>query len=249
MQALADADELRARLLVKLANVHERIAAKKSLASATEDLRLALDEKVTTPEAVLELFPADDRVRHLKAPLLWRFMFEDTFFLTTPTDGETAHQRAVRRLNFLVSSGLEESLLSLKDIVDGIGIDRLADSLPPEELKRVVTRALQLGREKSPLDEERLLDVVPLAKVLGYVPLDVIWQNVIVRRIAEPYGFVDEQTASRRAAPVEPSASAILNEAPIAPPKIAAKPSAAVSPTRGIVFTLGWEFRRPEQLP
>ena len=231
MQALADADELRARLLVKLANVHERIAAKKSLASATEDLRLALDEKVTTPEAVLELFPADDRVRHLKAPLLWRFMFEDKFFLTTPTDGETAHQRAVRRLNFLVTSGLEESLLSLKDIVDGIGIDRLADSLPPEELKRVVTRALQLGRDKSPLDEERLLDMVPLAKVLGYVPLDVIWQNVIVRRIAEPYGFVDEQTASRRAAPVEPSASAILNEAPIAPPKSAAKPSAAASPT------------------
>jgi hypothetical protein len=232
MQALADADELRARLLVKLANVHERIAAKKSLASATEDLRLALDEKVTTPEAVLELFPADDRVRHLKAPLLWRFMFEDAFFLTTPTDGETAHQRAVRRLNFLVTSGLEESLLSLKDIVDGIGIERLTDSLPPEELKRVVTRALQLGREKSPLDEERLLDVVSLAKVLGYVPLDVIWQNVIVRRIAEPYGFVDEQTSSsRRGAPAEPSAAAILNEAPISPPKSPAKPNPAASPT------------------
>lgn len=228
MQALADADELRARLLIKLANVHERIAVKKSLSSATEDLRLALDEKVTTPEAVLELFPADDRIRYLKAPLLWRFMFEDSFYRTTSSDGESAHQRAIRRLAFLVNSGLEESLLSLKDIIDGIGIEKLADSLPQDELKRVVTRAMQLGREKSPLDEERFLDVVPLAKVIGYVPLETIWQNVIVRRIAEPYGFVDE-VASRRSAPPEPSAASILNEMPIAA-KNAPKPNPPVSP-------------------
>jgi hypothetical protein len=229
MQALADADELRVKLLVKLANVHERIAAKKSLASATEDLRLALDEKVTTPEAVLDLFPADDRVRHLKAPLLWRFMFEDSFFTTKPGDGESAHQRAVKRLSFLVNSALEESLLSLKDIVDGIEIERLADCLPVDELRRVVTRAMQLGRDKAPLDEERLLDVVPLAKVLAYVPLEFVWQNVIVRRIGEPYGFMDQQSASRRPAP-EPSAAAILNEAPIAPAKSASKPNAPSPP-------------------
>src|SRR5512142_887827 len=227
MQALADADELRARLLIKLANVHERIAVKKSLSSATEDLRLALDEKVTTPEAVLELFPADDRVRYLKAPLLWRFMFEDTFYLTTSADGESAHQRAVRRLAFLVKCGIEESLLSLKDIIDGIGIEKLAECLPVDELRRVVTRAMQLGRDKSPLDEERLLDVVPLAKVMGYVPLETVWQNVIARRIAEPYGFVDE--ASRRSTPAEPSAASILNEMPIAA-KSASKPNAAPTP-------------------
>jgi hypothetical protein len=230
MQALAEADELRARLLIKLANVHERIAVKKSLASATEDLRLALDEKVTTPEAVLELFPADDRIRYLKAPLLWRFMFEDTFYLTTPADGETAHQRAVRRLAFLVGSALQESLLSLKDIIDGVGIEKLADSLPVDELRRVVTRAMQLGRDKSPLDEDRLLDVVPLAKVIGYVPLETVWQNVIVSRIAEPYGFMDEQSASRRPAPAEPSASAILNDMPIAA-KSMPKASATASPS------------------
>jgi len=193
MQALADADELRARLLIKLADVNERMASKKSIASATEDLRLALDENVTTPEAVLELFPADDRVRYLKAPLLWHFMFEDTFYLTTPSDGETAHERAVRRLTFLVSCGIEESLLSLQDIIDGIGFDRLASCLPVEELRRVVTRAMQVGRDKLPLDEERLLDVVPLAKLIGFVPLEIIWQNVIVQRIAEPYGFVGDQ--------------------------------------------------------
>jgi len=196
MQALADADELRARLLVKLANVHERIASKKSIASATEDLRLALDENVTSPDAVLELFPADDRVRYLKAPLLWRFMFEDKFYLTTPSDGESAHDRAVRRLTFLVNCGLEESLLSLQDIVDGIGFEKIAASLPVDELRRVVTRAMQTGRDKLPLDEERLLDVVPLAKLIGFVSLQTIWENVIIQRIAEPYGFIDETSAN-----------------------------------------------------
>lgn len=229
MQALADADELRTRLLVKLANVHEKIAAKKSLTSATEDLRLALDEHVTTPEAVLELFPADDRIRHLKAQLLWRFMFEDAFYNTTSKEGDTAHQRAVGRLAFLVKCGLEESLLTLKDIIDGIEIERLADCLPPEVLRRIVAKSLHLGREKAPLDEERLLDLVPLNKIITYVPLAVIWQNVIVRRIAEPYGFIEAVPAQKPAA--EPTAAAILNEAPLAakrtPPQPPAKPTPA----------------------
>jgi hypothetical protein len=199
MQALADADELRSRLLVKLANVHERIASKKSISSAAEDLRLALGENVTSPDAVLELFPADDRVRYLKAPLLWRFMFEDKFYSTTPSDGESAHERAARRLTFLLSCGLEESLLSLQDVVDGIGLEKIAMLLPVDELRRVVTRAMQVGREKLPLDEERLFDVVPLPKLVGYVPLESIWQNVIVKRIAEPYGFVDESSAGKLA--------------------------------------------------
>jgi len=229
MQALADADELRARLLVKLANVHERIASKKSIASATEDLRLAIDENVTTPDAVLELFPADDRVRYLKAPLLWRFMFEDRFYQTTPSDGESAHERAVKRLTFLVSCGLEESLLSLQDIVDGIGFEQLAASLPVDELRRVVTRAMQVGRDKLPLDEERLLDVVPLAKLIAFVPLESIWQNVIIQRIAEPYGFIGESAGTRKSSEFDSAPNSRATGTPIPaskrPPKPASSPA------------------------
>ncbi len=225
MQALVDADELRAHLLVKLANVHERIAVKKSISSASEDLRLALDEGVTTPDAVLELFPADDRVRYLKAPLLWSFMFEDRFYLTTPSDGESAHERAVKRLTFLANCGLEESLLSLQDIIDGIGIERLASSLPVDELRRVVTRAMQAGRDKLPLDEERLLDVVPLTKIISYVPLDIVWQNVIVQRIAEPYGFVDDLTAAHKGSEHNSAIAARVPSAPIPSSKRPPKPS------------------------
>jgi hypothetical protein len=227
MQALADADELRARLLVKLANVHERIASKKSIASATEDLRLAIDENVTSPDAVLELFPADDRVRYLKAPLLWRFMFEDRFYQTTPSDGESAHERAVRRLTFLVSCGLEESLLSLQDIVDGIGFEKLAASLPVDDLRRVVTRAMQVGRDNLPLDEERLLDVVPLTKLISFVPLESIWQNVIIQKIAEPYGFVEESAGTRKSSELDSALNLRAPGSPVPASKRPPKPSAS----------------------
>jgi hypothetical protein len=65
MQRLEKAPDLRANILVKAAGVHDRIARKKSTGSAAEDLRIALDESVTTSAAVLELFPPDDRIRYL----------------------------------------------------------------------------------------------------------------------------------------------------------------------------------------
>jgi hypothetical protein len=119
--------------------------------------------------------------------------------------------------------------LTLKDLIDGIEIERLADCLPPEELRRIVARAMHLGREKSLLDEDRLFDLVPLSKVISYVPLDIIWQNVILRRIAEPYGFVDEGGARKSGAPPEPTAASILNEMPPAasPKKQPSKPNIA----------------------
>ena len=227
MQALSDADELRSRLLVKLANVHERIAAKKSISSATEDLRLALDENVTTSEAVLELFPADDRVRYLKASVLWRFMFEDKFYETQVSDGESAHVRSVQRLTFLVSSGLEENLISLQDLIDGIGFDKIASSLPVDELRKVVTRAMRVGRDKLPLDEERLLDVVPLPKLIGFMPLETVWQNVIIQRIAEPYGFVDEVTGASKGRDADLGANVV------SPSNRPPKPVAATPPISG----------------
>src|SRR5690606_13342463 len=66
LEALASEDDLRVRLLVETTGTHEKIAAKKSPTSAAEDLRLALDEGTTTPDAVLALFDADDWVRLLE---------------------------------------------------------------------------------------------------------------------------------------------------------------------------------------
>ena len=69
--SLADNDSLRAELLVRAAKVHERLAKKKSVASASEDLAIALDEGVCEPATVLEVYQPDDRVRHLDHARLW----------------------------------------------------------------------------------------------------------------------------------------------------------------------------------
>ena len=65
IKALANNDELRGQLLILAAGVHEKLARKKSIASASEDLSLALSEGVCDAEGILEIFTPDDRVRHL----------------------------------------------------------------------------------------------------------------------------------------------------------------------------------------
>ncbi len=67
MQSLSTADALRSKLLVSLANVHEKIARKKSIESAAEDLKLALEEGICTPEALLEgLMRIQDKIKARK---------------------------------------------------------------------------------------------------------------------------------------------------------------------------------------
>jgi hypothetical protein len=213
MQSLAQADALRSKLLVSLANVHEKIATKKSLDSAAEDLNLALEEGITTPEALLEQYPADERVRYLKGSLLWNFVFEDTFHLTVASDGEAAHGRAVRRMTFLLECALNENLLTLEQLADGIGFARIADCLPPEDLRKVLVRAFEGSRRGEPLTELRFLDVVALGKLVGFVPLAVIWNEVIIARVAKPNGWVDGESGPSTAVS-SASASGVCSSKP-----------------------------------
>lgn len=196
IRSLAQVDALRAKLLVKLANVHEKIALKKSLESAVEDMRLALEEGITTPEAVLEQYPADERVKYLKGSALWGFVFEDPFHKTTLADGDVAHLRAVRRMTFLIECALDERILTLEQLADGLGFECIAQNLPPEELRKVVVGALQRGRQKVALTEPALLEMIALTKLLEHVPLEITWQNVILDRIAKPQGWVDAATTT-----------------------------------------------------
>jgi uncharacterized protein YhaN len=104
MTALEKAPDLRATLLVKAAGVHEKIARKKSTSSAAEDLRIALDERVTTAADVLALFPADDRVRYLDKAKLWAFVTEEQFWANDSKDRE----RGIDRVLFLVEQALDQ---------------------------------------------------------------------------------------------------------------------------------------------
>jgi hypothetical protein len=187
MQRLEKAPDLRATILIKAAGVHERIVRKKSTASASEDLRIALDEGLTTPADIVELFPADDRVRYLERTKIWAFITEEHFW--TPDKSVPAAQ-AVARMTFLLETALAESLLSLQDVTDGITFETISARLPQRELQRVVKFALESGRKKMPLTEDGLLDVVPLKDLLGYIPLDHVYKRVILAKLAQPAGFV-----------------------------------------------------------
>ena len=188
MIALESAHELRAEILVKAAGVHQKIAIKKSTTSGAEDLRIAIEEGLTDAASILELFPADDRVRYLEAPRLWSFLVEDEFWSTL--NAEANRERAIGRMTFTLENALREDLISLADIADGITFEMLSTRLPHKELQKLVAHALKLGRERKPLTEEALLESVSLAQVVGYVPLEHVWKSVIVERIAKPAGFL-----------------------------------------------------------
>lgn len=188
MASLEKAPDLRAALLVKAAGVHEKIARKKSTSSAAEDLRIALDERVTTAAEVLALFPPDDRVRFLDKGKLWAFVTEEQFW----SDAKDAkdRDRNIDRVLFLVEQALEQHLVTLQDVADGLTFETIASRLPKAELEKVVLHALKTGRRKAALTEPSLLEVVPLRDLLKYVPLEHTYKGVVVAKIAQPSGFI-----------------------------------------------------------
>jgi hypothetical protein len=190
--------------------VNERLALRKTLASATEDLTLALEEGLTDPDKLLALIPPDDRVRFLDPIRLWSFLTEVEFWKTDGADAQD-RERFVRRVTFIVDRALEEGVLRLQDVADGIGFKRIATCLPRTELQRVVEHALSRAREGQRLTEEQLLEAVPLRSLMTHVPLDHTWSEVVVARLAKPLGFVqptpEEAARARRLPPPPPSRS------------------------------------------
>ncbi|HEY0463461.1 MAG TPA: hypothetical protein VGC79_04595 [Polyangiaceae bacterium] len=226
MVALESAHELRAEILVKAAGVHQKIAIKKSTTSGAEDLRIAIEEGLTDAAAILELFPADDRVRYLEAPRLWSFLVEDEFWSTL--NAEANRERAIGRMTFTLENALREDLISLADIADGITFEMLSTRLPHKELQKLVAHALKLGRERKPLTEEALLDSVSLAQIVGYVPLEHVWKSVIVERVAKPAGFLAIPAPAPTDAKPPSNPTGFVNRAsnPGAPPSAQEEPSA-----------------------
>lgn len=190
MQGLEGAPDLRAKILIEGAGVHEKIARKKSTSSAAEDLKLALDEGVTNGAQLLTLLPPDDRVRYLDQKKLWAFTTEDEFW--SPLNAEADVDRALSRVTFLIDNALRENLLSLQVLIDGITFDSISTRLPLKELQKLVRHALKLGREKKPLGETELLEAVSLRTLLGYIPLEHVFNNVLVDKVARPAGFTGE---------------------------------------------------------
>lgn len=214
MEALADADALRARILVEAAGVHEKLAQKKSIRSAGEDLSLALEEGVTDAAAILDIFTPDDRVRYLPAEALWGFVTAGEFWKTRAQD--SAHKRAAARMTFILERALAENLITLKDFADGVSFEEIAERLPVAELKKLLAHAMKRARSGEALTEVVLTEAVPLPALVGYIPLENVWRGVVVERVAVPLGFSKAGSA--------PRASARAPSPPLGSPPVEAAP-------------------------
>jgi hypothetical protein len=99
-------------------------------------------------------------------------------------------------MTFLLECAIDERLLTLEQLVDGIGFVKIAECLPPEELRKILVRAFEGGRRGEALTESRFLDVVPLNKLVGLVSLATLWNEVVIARIAKPNGWVEIPVAA-----------------------------------------------------
>ena len=193
MESLDGDPDLRAKLLIHAAGVHERIARKKSTNSAAEDLRIALDEGICDASLVLELFPPDERVTHLDNARLWSFLTEDEFW-TSVADTD----QAISRITFMLDTALDEELMTLQEFADGVTFEEIAKRLPREELEALVVAALNQGRQQNAFDEGALIEAVPLSTLLGHLSLETVWDGVILEKIAKPAGLSNGEAGAER---------------------------------------------------
>jgi len=182
MQALRDQPRLRAKILVATTGIDERIAVKKTPASAGDDLEIALAEGVTGEGDVVSLFDPDDRVSFLENAALWAFVTEGEFWRAS-AEG-TPQTVAREHLAFILARARAERLVTDREIIDAIGLPMLIDCLPKEDLGRVIERALEEGRAGRVFKDERMFDVVTPALLVEHVALSHLWERVIAPKLS-----------------------------------------------------------------
>ncbi len=191
---------LRAKLLVAATGVKGKIAARKSVASAAEDLRIALDESETDASTLVEHFHPDDRVRHLSARALWAYITEGRFWEASPDDGD-GFEAAKSHMAYMLERALADKLLTHSDIVEGISVRTLAELLPRTELEMVIDAMLGAGRAGKPFADADLLAELPPLLLVEHIPLPLIWRQVIVSRVAEPHEYVEGSAGTHELQP------------------------------------------------
>ena len=190
MISLASRPMERARIISELTGVHERVANKLSPENAGETLQIALDEGVTTPKDIVRLFQADDRQRYLNRHELWAFDIEGQPWKASVNDN-VAHGRAEKYIAYIIDRAIENLLISYDDIVSALGVVKLAGWLPSELLGQIIESAL---KKSDKFTEEDLLRAAPPSSLVTHVPLDYLWDKVVVPLIAEQHDYVAKKT-------------------------------------------------------
>lgn len=190
MLALSSRPMERARIISELTGVHERVANKLSPENAGETLQIALDEGVTTPKEIVRLFQPDDRQRYLDRHELWSFDVEGQPQHASPNDN-AAHGRAERYVAYIIERAIENLLISHEEIVAALGVVKLAGWLPSELLGQIIEASL---KKSDKFTEEDLLGAAPPSSLVTHIPLDYLWDKVVVPLIAEAHDYVPKKT-------------------------------------------------------
>ncbi len=185
MISLAARPMERARIISELTGVHERVANKLSPENAGETLQIALDEGVTTPKDIVRLFQADDRQRYLNRHELWAFDIEGQPWKASSSDSN-AHGRAEKYVAYIIDRAVENLLISHEDIISALGVVKLAGWLPSELLGEIIEASL---KKSDKFTEEDLLHAAPPSTLVAHVPLDYLWDKVVVPLIAQQHDY------------------------------------------------------------
>ena len=201
MRGLEHNAALRAFILASTTGIKERIAFRKSWEDAAADLKLAFDEGEASAEAIVELFPADECVRHLEARKLWQFLTEGEFW----NADEPAAGVAREHIAYLLDSALEEELIDQRDVVEAITVQELANRMPREHLGALLRRALENGERRRNFTAVDMLATAGPHVLVECVPLPHIWNAVVRPRIAKRHGYEVSPSASAWSIPPDPT--------------------------------------------
>ena len=193
----------RARIVSQSTGVHEKVAHKMSSEASGESLQIALEEAVTTSAAIVGLFQPDDKQRYLERHALWAFDVEGQPWKATAAN-KTAHDRAKAYLAYILERALENLLVSHEEVVHGITVSKLAQSLPKEKLGVIIEASLKTNDK---FTEEDLLEAIPPQSLVEYVSLDYLWEKVILPLVAEAHDYAPKPLTGAKAADAKPSES------------------------------------------
>jgi hypothetical protein len=182
MIALEGAPELRAKLLIEAAGVHQKIAPKKSTGAAAEDLQIALDEGICTPAALLQLVTVDDHVRYLDKSALWSLLTRDQFWFQ---DGA----RPQARMLAMIQAGIDQDLIDFPRLVRAVTPEQLASDLPRDLIESALCTAIHAGLDGVAFQPETLLESIGLEVWIEHLPLAHFWDLVIKAELAASAGL------------------------------------------------------------
>ena len=192
MKGLEHQPSIRASILVLTTGLKQKIAIKKSWQSAAEDLQISLDEGETDAESIVAVFKPDDRVRYLDSRKLWSFIVEGEFWKAQPGK-KPDFERAKQHVAFMIDRALQDGLLTHRDLVEGITVAELAQRMPKADLGRIIERALANSHKNAPFTEVDLFDAVTAPVLVDHVPLEHIWNNLIMPKVAEVHGYLESR--------------------------------------------------------